>query len=79
MLFMAQMQVVILFNSMNIGKIANLESMVSGHCTTLCEHVISMRASYFDINFASQMKLTKFPLIHCFETADFKSMLWQFF
>ena len=40
--------------------------MVSGHCTTLCEHVISMRTSYFDIDFASQMKLTKFPLNHCF-------------
>ena len=40
--------------------------MVSIHCTTLSEHVISMRTSYFDIDFASQMKLTKFPLIHCF-------------
>ena len=48
-------------------KVVNLESMVSGHCTTLCEHVISMRTSYFDIDFASQMKFTKFPLIHCFE------------
>ena len=26
-----------------------------------------MRTSYFDIDFTSQMKLTKFPLIHCFE------------
>ena len=48
------------------GKIANLESMVSGHCITLTDHVISMRTSYFHIDFASQMKLTKFPLIHCF-------------
>ena len=47
-------------------KVANFESMVSGHCTTLCAHVVSMRTSYFDIDFASQMKLTKFPLIHCF-------------
>ena len=41
--------------------------MVSGHCTTLCEHVISMRTSYFDIDFASQVDLNKLPLIHCFE------------
>ena len=37
-------------DSMNIGKIANLESMILGHCTALREHVISMRTSYFDIN-----------------------------
>ena len=39
--------------------------MVPGHCTTLSEHVISMKTSYFNIDFALQMKLTKFPLIHC--------------
>ena len=47
------------------GKIAYLESMVSGHCTTLLGYVIAMRTSYFDIDFVSQIKLTKFPLIHC--------------
>ena len=35
-----------------------------GHCTILREHVLSMRTSYFDTDFALQMKLTKFPLIH---------------
>ena len=46
---------------------ANLKSTVSGHCTTLSEHVISIRTSYFDIDFASYIKLTKFPpLIHWF-------------
>ena len=44
--------------------------MVSGHCTTLREHVISMRTSYFEIDFASQTKLTKFFLIHCFDVID---------
>ena len=52
------------FGSVNTGKITNFENMVSGHCTALHEHVISMKTSYFDIDFASQMKLTK--LIHCF-------------
>ena len=41
--------------------------MISSHCTTLFEHVLSMRTSYFEMDFASQMKLTKFTLIHCFE------------
>ena len=45
------------------GKVAILESMVSVHCTTL--HVIMMRPSCFNTNFASQMKLTKLPFIHC--------------
>ena len=49
------------------GKIANLESVVSVHCITLLDHVIKMRASCFDTDFASQMKLTKLPLIHCFD------------
>ena len=40
--------------------------MVSDNCTTLRERVLSMMTSYFDIDFASQMKLTKFPSIHCF-------------
>ena len=47
-------------------KVANLESMVSGHRTTLLEHAITMRTSCFDNHFASQMKLTELPLIHCF-------------
>ena len=29
-----------------------------------------MRTSHFDIDFASQMKLTKFPLIHYFDTVN---------
>ena len=45
----------------------NLESMVSTHCTTLIGHVTTIRTCCFDADFASQMKLTKFPLIHCFE------------
>ena len=49
------------------GKIANLESVVSVHCITLLDHVIKMRASCFDTDFASQMKLTTLSLIHCFD------------
>ena len=53
---------------MNIAKIANLKIFVSAHYTTLLEHVNIMRASCFNMDFASQMKLTKLPFIHCFET-----------
>ena len=49
------------------GKVANLESMVSGDCASLLEHVILMGRSCFDTNFAAQIKLTKFLLIHCFD------------
>ena len=53
-------------NSMNAEKkVANLDSMVSGHYTTLHEYVI-MRTFCFDTDFASQMKLAKLPLVHCF-------------
>ena len=48
------------------GKIANLECMVSIHCTFSLDHVIKMRASWFDTNFISPKKLTTFPLIHSF-------------
>ena len=48
------------------GKVANLENMVSVHCTALLEHGIIMRISCFDTKFASQMKLIKLPLIHSF-------------
>ena len=37
--------------------------MVSGHCSTLLERVIVC----FDTDLASQIKLTKLPVIHCFE------------
>ena len=65
-LYLLRLSVKCLFDSVNRGKTANLEGMVSGPCTTLSEHVISMRTSYFEIDFNSQMKFTKFPLIHCF-------------
>ena len=55
-------------------KVANLESMVLDHCITLLEHVISVRTSYFDIDFASQVKLTKLPLIHCFVMSSNSSL-----
>ena len=48
------------------GKVVNLESMVSVHCTTLLRHVTTTRTSCFDTDFISQMKLTTLPLIHCF-------------
>ena len=54
-------------DSMNVGKVVNLESMVSSHCTTVLGHVTIMRTSYFDTDFVSQMKLTTLPLIHCFD------------
>ena len=49
-------------DSMNMGKVANLESMVSGDCTISFGH-ITMRTSGFDTDFASQMKF-KLPLIY---------------
>ena len=49
------------------GKVANLKRMVSDHCTTSLEHVIKMSASNFDTDYASQLKLTTIPLIHCLE------------
>ena len=52
-------------NSMNAEKVAKFESIVSGHCTTLLEHVIIMRISCFEPDL--QMKLTTIPLVHCFE------------
>ena len=54
-------------------KVANLESMVSVHCTTLLEHVTIMSTSCFDTDFVSQIKLTKLPLIHCFVTLVIKA------
>ena len=44
-------------------KVTNLESMVSIHCTTLLGHVTITKTSYFDTDFALEMKLTKHPLI----------------
>ena len=41
--------------------------MVSVLCTILLDHVIKMRASCYDTDFASEKKLTKLALIHCFE------------
>ena len=49
-----------LHDSLSTGKNSQLEKH------GLCEHIISMRTSYFDIDFVSQMQLTKFPWIHCF-------------
>ena len=48
------------------GKVANLEGMVSGHYTTLLEHVVIMRTSCFNTYFVLQIKLTTRPYIHCF-------------
>ena len=57
---------------MNIGKIANLESMVLVQSSTLLEHLIKMMASYFDTVFVSQTKFSIFPLIHSFEIVQSK-------
>ena len=54
-------------DSMNTGKVANVESMVSCDCTSLLEHVIIMGRSFFGTDFAAQIKLTKLPLIHYFD------------
>ena len=53
-------------DSMNIGKSSQLGKHGFGSLHNLTWTCISMRTSYFDANFVSQMKLTKFPLIHCF-------------
>ena len=50
---------IIVGNAMQ-GKVANLESVVSAHCTILLEHFNMMRASYFDTDLASQMMMN-FP------------------
>ena len=42
-------------DSMDAGKGANMESMISGHCTTLLEHVIIMGTSCFDTGFTSEI------------------------
>ena len=60
-------QIVDSSNSMNAGKSSQLEkrSFGSQPCTTLLEHVLIVRTSCFDTDFASQMKLTKLPLTLC--------------
>ena len=60
------------------GKVANLESMASVHCTILLEHVIKMTAYYFDTDFVSQMKLITLPLIPCFALFAASSEAEQF-
>ena len=47
-------------------RLVNLESMVLVHCTILLEHVVTVRTSCFDTDFASEIKLTKFPFNHYF-------------
>ena len=51
---------------MNVDTINQHESMVSVHWTISLGHITIIRTSCFDTDFASQMKLTKLPLIHCF-------------
>ena len=38
----------LVFDSRNVGKVSNLESMVSNNCITSLEYVIRMRTSYFN-------------------------------
>ena len=45
---------------------SNLLSCLAVHFHLL-EHATQMRTSCFDTNFVSQMKLTTFPLVCCFE------------
>ena len=54
------------FDSMNIGKSSRLG--MHGFCSlhNLIWPCSPNGASWFDTNFVSQMKLTTFPLIHCF-------------
>ena len=54
------------------GKEASLESMLSIDCTTLLERVIMVKF-YFNTNLASQMKLAKPLVIHCFEFTNIVS------
>ena len=61
---------------MNMGKVANLESTVLVPWKILLDHVIKMRASCFDTDFVSQMKLTTLPLIHCFVLKWFFEFLY---
>ena len=51
-----------------------MEAMVSGDCTVLFEHVVAVRTSCLDTDFASQIKFTKLPLIHCFECTVLMSL-----
>ena len=55
-------QLIPIFHS-TLGK-----NIVSVNRTILLEHVIKMRATCFDADFISQLKLTRFPLILCFIT-----------
>ena len=57
--------------STNAGKSSELgkhdfEPLYKFRTIVQIRHVIIMRTSCFDSDFASQMKLTKPPLIHCF-------------
>ena len=48
-----------------MGKVANLESMVSGDCTFLLEHVIIIRRSSFDTGFAVQINSSRADFRFC--------------
>ena len=49
--------------------------MVSGRCTILQEHVISIRTSYFSIDSASQMKVSMFYFNLVGDTSKHKKVL----
>ena len=53
-------------DSINVGKSSQLGKHFSGDCITLLDRVITVRTCCFDIDFVSQIKLNKLPLIHCF-------------
>ena len=57
------------YDSIKTGKSSQHGSV---HYTTLLEHVIKMRVSYFDTDFVSQIKLTTLLLIHCIVTNNTK-------
>ena len=56
--------------------------MVSGDWITLLEHVVAITSCFDTADFASEMKLTKLPLIHCFEQVEnilYLSLLYNLF
>ena len=53
------------FDLMLVSNVANLENVVSIHCTVSLECVIIERTSFFDTDFALQINVAKLLLIHC--------------
>ena len=62
-----------MYDSMNVGKSSQLGKHGFGSLHKVI--VIEMRASYFDTDFLSEMKLTTLPLIQCFVQTEYSPLV----